>query len=180
MDTVHPDSDWRGGGQTLFPAFSLPVATRDDWLIPLDRELILSGHGAGERSEPLERDCRPGRVWEEVADAGYSRAAFPFTFTDNFVGQARTGSPPSSSTVPACHRWRSRSPRRRHRSANTCEPTSRPWCPSAGTRVRGRGRGRGGRLRPGAGGPPALRPWSDLPNAQASWTTPATARRPPT
>jgi hypothetical protein len=34
MDTTHPDADWRGGGLTLFPAFSLPVVSRDDWLIP--------------------------------------------------------------------------------------------------------------------------------------------------
>ena len=47
MDTAHPDSDWRGDGLALSPAVSLPVVTRDDWLIPLERELILSGHGGG-------------------------------------------------------------------------------------------------------------------------------------
>jgi CubicO group peptidase (beta-lactamase class C family) len=30
-------------------------------------------------------------VWEEVADAGYSRASFAFTLTDNYIGQARNG-----------------------------------------------------------------------------------------
>ena len=47
MSTSHPDSDWKGPGQTLFPAFSLPVVTHADWLIPLERDLILSGRGAG-------------------------------------------------------------------------------------------------------------------------------------
>ena len=30
-------------------------------------------------------------MWEESADAGYSRGTFLLTFTDNFVGQARNG-----------------------------------------------------------------------------------------
>lgn len=92
MDTTHPDADWRGGGLTLFPAFSLPVVSRDDWLIPLEREIILSGHGGGGTGgSAWNVIADPGRVWEETADGGYSRAAFPFTLTDNYVGQARNG-----------------------------------------------------------------------------------------
>lgn len=92
MSTTHPDSDWRGGGQTLFPAFSLPLVTRGGWLVPLERDLILSGHGAGGRGRSLWNViANPGRVWEEAADAGYSRATFLFTLTDNYVGQARNG-----------------------------------------------------------------------------------------
>ena len=33
----------------------------------------------------------PGRVWSEAGDSGYSRAALPFTLTDNRIGQARNG-----------------------------------------------------------------------------------------
>lgn len=92
MDTTHPDSSWMGGGQTLFPAFSLPVVTRGGWLIPLERDIILSGHDGGGSGRSLWNViANPGPVWEETADAGYSRAAFPFTLTDNFVGQARNG-----------------------------------------------------------------------------------------
>lgn len=92
MTTTHPDSDWKGSGQTLFPAFSLPVVTRDDWLLPLERDLVLSGRGGGGSGGSLWNViANPGRVWEEAADAGYSRVAFPFTLTDNFVGQARNG-----------------------------------------------------------------------------------------
>jgi hypothetical protein len=90
MDTALPDSSWMGGGQTLFPAFSLPVVTRGDWLIPLERDLILSGHDGGGSGRSLWNViANPGRVWEEPADVRYSRAAFPLTLTDNFVGQAR-------------------------------------------------------------------------------------------
>jgi hypothetical protein len=92
MTTTHPDSDWKGPGQKLFPAFSLPVATRDDWFIPLERDLILSGRGArGSGGSLWNVIANPGRIWEETADAGYSRVAFLFTLTDNYVGQARNG-----------------------------------------------------------------------------------------
>jgi len=92
MTSTHPDSDWKGPGQKLFPAFSLPVVTRDDWFIPLERDLILSGRGArGSGGSLWNVIANPGRVWEETADAGDSRVAFPFTLTDNYVGQARNG-----------------------------------------------------------------------------------------
>jgi hypothetical protein len=92
MTTTHPDSGWMGDGQTLFPAFSLPVVTRDDWVIPLERDLILSGHGAGGSSRSLWNViANPGRVWEETGDGGFARATFLLTLTDNFVGQARNG-----------------------------------------------------------------------------------------
>ena len=173
MDTAHPDSDWRGGGLTLFPAFSLPVVTRDDWLIPLERELILAGHGAGGSGRSAWNVIAdPGRVWEETADAGYSRAAFPFTLTDNFVGQARNGlatfvfdrvgvSPVAiqitQETAPVGEHVRA--------DFSALVPVSwEPGCPAdAESAVAAFARERAARL--------PLRPWSDLPNAQASWTT---------
>ena len=173
MDTAHPDSDWRGGGLTLFPAFSLPVVTRDGWLIPLERELILAGHGAGGSGRSAWNVIAdPGRVWEETADAGYSRAAFPFTLTDNFVGQARNGlatfvfdrvgvSPVAiqitQETAPVGEHVRA--------DFSALVPVSwEPGCPAdAESAVAAFARERAARL--------PLRPWSDLPNAQASWTT---------
>jgi hypothetical protein len=90
MTTTHHDSDWMGSGQTLFPAFSLPVVSHAGWLIPLERELILSGHGAGGSGRSAWNViANPGRAWEETTDGGHSRAAFLLTLTDNFVGQAR-------------------------------------------------------------------------------------------
>jgi hypothetical protein len=92
MRTPHPDVTWMGPGNTLFPAFSLPVATRGEWLVPLERDIILSGRGAGGSGGSLWNViANPGRVWEEPTDAGYSRAALLLTFTDNYVGQARNG-----------------------------------------------------------------------------------------
>jgi hypothetical protein len=92
MDTLHPDTTWAGPGHTLFPAFSLPVAVLGEWLVPLERDLILSGRGAGGSGGSFWNViANPGRAWSEPGDGGYSRASLPLTFTDNYVGQARNG-----------------------------------------------------------------------------------------
>ncbi len=92
MSTLHPDSTWMGPGQTLFPAFSLPIAVRGEWLVPLERDIILSGSGAGgSGGSAWNVIANPGRAWQESTDAGYSRGTFLLTFTDNYVGQARNG-----------------------------------------------------------------------------------------
>jgi hypothetical protein len=173
MDTAHPDSDWRGSGQTLFPAFSLPVLTRDDWLIPLERDLILSGHGGGGSGRSLWNVIAdPGRVWEEAADAGYSRAAFPFTFTDNFVGQARNGLATFvfdrlGVSPMAIQITQETAPQAEHVRADFSALVPVRWDPEcpAGAEAAAAAftRERAARL--------PLHPWSDLPNAQASRTT---------
>lgn len=92
MATSHPDSSWMGSGQTLFPAFALRVVRDGDWLVPLERDLILSGAGAGAPGGSFWNViASAGRVWQETTDAGFSRAAFQFTLTDNYIGQARNG-----------------------------------------------------------------------------------------
>jgi hypothetical protein len=92
MTTAHPDSDWKGSGQSLFPAFSIPFVTWDGWLIPFERDIILSGMGAGDNGRSFWNVIvNPGHVWQEASDSGYARAAFPFTLTDNYTGQARNG-----------------------------------------------------------------------------------------
>jgi hypothetical protein len=173
MDTAHPDSDWRGGGLTLFPAFALPIVARDDWLIPLERDLVLSGHGAGGSGLSVWNVIAdPGRVWEEVADAGYSRAAFPFTFTDNFVGQARNGLATFvfdrvGVSPVAIQITQETAPVGEHVRADFSALVPVRWdpdCPAdAEAAVAAFAGERAARL--------PLHPWSDLPNAQASWTT---------
>jgi hypothetical protein len=114
----------------------------------------------------------PARVWEEVADAGYSRAAFPFTFTDNFVGQARNGLATfvfdhlGVSSV-AIQITQETAPVSEHIRADFSALVPVSWdpeCPAdAEAAVAAFARERAARL--------PLRSWSDLPNAQASWTT---------
>jgi CubicO group peptidase (beta-lactamase class C family) len=88
MDTNHSDSNWLGSGMRFFPGFSVSVISYGEHLIPLDREIILSGN---EQNSFWNIIVSPGRVWQESGDNGYSRASFPFTFTDNYIGQARNG-----------------------------------------------------------------------------------------
>ena len=92
MATTHPDSTWLGSGQTLFPSFALGVVRDGGWLVPLERDLILSGAGSGTSGSSFWNViASPGAVWQETTDAGFSRAALPFVLTDNFIGQARNG-----------------------------------------------------------------------------------------
>lgn len=88
MDTTHPDSNWMGSGMRVFPEFSVSVISYGEYLIPLYRGIILCGN---QQNSYWDIIVSPGRVWQEAGDNGYSRASFPFTFTDNFIGQARNG-----------------------------------------------------------------------------------------
>jgi CubicO group peptidase (beta-lactamase class C family) len=88
MNTNHSESTWLGRGMRFFPAFSVSVISYGEHLIPLDREIILSGN---EQNSFWNIIVSPGRVWQEPGDNGFSRASLPFTFTDNYIGQARNG-----------------------------------------------------------------------------------------
>ncbi|MGB3861188.1 MAG: serine hydrolase [Candidatus Aminicenantaceae bacterium] len=88
MNTNHSDSNWLGSGMRFFPAFSVSVISYGEYLIPFYRGIILSGN---QQNSFWNIIVSPGRVWQEPVDNGYSRASFPFTFTDNYIGQARNG-----------------------------------------------------------------------------------------
>lgn len=88
MNTTHPDSDWKGSGKRFFPSFSVSVMSYGEYLIPFYRGIILCGD---QQNSFWNIILSPGRVWQEPGDNGYSRASFPFTFTDNYIGQARNG-----------------------------------------------------------------------------------------
>jgi hypothetical protein len=172
MDTTHFDVDWRGGGHSLFPAFSLPVAIDGDWLIPLERDLILSGHGAGDGQSMWNIILNPGQVWQEVDDSAYSRAAFPFTLTDNYVGQARNGlatfvfnaAGVSSLAIQITQETAPVSEHDRTDFSALVAVTWDPTCPpEANALVAEFADERAARL--------AVRPWSDLPDAAATQAT---------
>lgn len=174
MDTTHYDADWRGAGHTLFPAFSLPLIVDGDWLVPLERNIILSGRGAGSGSGGSVWNVivNPGEVWEEVDDGGYSRAAFPFTFTDNYVGQARNGIATfvfdgsgvssvaiqiSQETAPVAEHYRV--------DFSALVPVDwDPTCPAESAALVAEFQDELAQRIP-------IRPWSDLPDAGASQTT---------
>jgi hypothetical protein len=88
LNSTRPDSDWSGSGQSYFPEFTLPVVLRGGELLPLERGIIYSGN---KKRSFWNVIVSPGRVWKEAGDGDYSRASFPFVFTDNYVGQALNG-----------------------------------------------------------------------------------------
>ena len=68
-----------------WPAFEMRYFTHEGQLIPLHRELIISG------DEPLAIAVGVGKVWSEPGDGGYSRASFPFTLVWRLGGRTHNG-----------------------------------------------------------------------------------------
>ena len=73
----------RGLGK--LPGFDIGFFVRDGQLIPLRRDLIISG------DEPLAVAFGVGKVWSEPGDDGYSRASFPFTLASRLGGRTHNG-----------------------------------------------------------------------------------------
>ncbi|MEL7450632.1 MAG: serine hydrolase [Pseudomonadota bacterium] len=82
VNTTPADAD----GRTQLPGFSVQWITVDDYLLPLNRDVIQGGDG-GRWNVVLS----PGRVWSEPGDQGMSRAAFPFTLVTNQWNEAHNG-----------------------------------------------------------------------------------------
>ena len=121
MDTNHSTSTWAGGGMRLFPGFSVRVISYGEYLLPLNRGIIVSGD---QQNSFWNIILSPGRVWQEAGDNGYSRASFPFTFTD------RRGMvwPPLFIIPPEYPMWPSRSPRRHRPWMTMRSPILELWC----------------------------------------------------
>ena len=73
----------RGLGE--LPPFEFGLFTHRGQLVPLRRDLIISG------DEPLAVAFGVGKVWSEPGDAGYSRASFLFTLAPRLRGQTFNG-----------------------------------------------------------------------------------------
>ena len=71
----------------FFPGFSSEFFTYDDYLVPVNREIVPS---TGDRSRWM-LILSPGKVWSESGDAGLSRAAFPFVMTSRTNNEAHNG-----------------------------------------------------------------------------------------
>jgi hypothetical protein len=99
MSTSHPESTWLGSGMRTFPGFSIPVISYGEYLLPLDRGIIVSGN---QQNSYWNIIVSPGRVWQEPGDNGYSRASFPFvlTFVYNSSGISPVAIQISQETAP--------------------------------------------------------------------------------
>ena len=73
-------------GETIFPKLEIDFIAHQESLIPLIKEKISTRHQSKSLWDVV---IGTGRVWHEVEDGEWSRASFPFTLTDRYVGQAR-------------------------------------------------------------------------------------------
>lgn len=73
-------------GENIFPGITIDFITHDGELIPIQKDIIITRN----RSKSFW-DVIPGtgKVWQEDEDGAWSRASFPLTLTDRYVGQAR-------------------------------------------------------------------------------------------
>jgi CubicO group peptidase (beta-lactamase class C family) len=86
QDTIPAETPRSQEGR-YFPGFSAEFFTYEDFLVPVNREIL-----------PSESDeCRwciilsPGKIWSEAKDDGMSRAAFPFVLTTQTSNEVHNG-----------------------------------------------------------------------------------------
>lgn len=73
-------------GENVFPKLQLDFITHHGELIPLVKEKIVTRHWSNSYWDVI---VGTGQVWHEEEDKEWSRASFPLTLTDRWVGQAR-------------------------------------------------------------------------------------------
>jgi len=73
-------------GENIFPNLSLDFITHNGELIPRRKDKIKTRYQSSSYWDVL---VGTGKVWHEEEDGEWSRASFPLTLTDRWVGQAR-------------------------------------------------------------------------------------------
>ncbi|UCF61685.1 MAG: hypothetical protein JSV37_03090, partial [Anaerolineaceae bacterium] len=86
FDTV-PDDQVLRASLGYFPGFSAEFFTHDEYLVPVQREVLLS---PGEKSF-WKIILSPGKVWSEPEDDGMSRASFPFVLVAEDTNETHNG-----------------------------------------------------------------------------------------
>lgn len=72
--------------RATFPGFSMQLFTSGDQLVPVERYRMIASAETAWRVI-----LAPGRIWSEASDAGWSRAALPFTLARSGGGGALNG-----------------------------------------------------------------------------------------
>lgn len=73
-------------GENIFPGLSIDFIANEGVLIPLQKDRMLPGP----QSKTLWAVVLgTGKVWQEPQDGEWSRASFPLTLTDQYIGQSR-------------------------------------------------------------------------------------------
>ena len=87
MQDSIPANEPRSQSGRFFPGFEVEFFTYDDYLVPANRE-IMASTGSKSRWTLI---FSPGKVWSESADAGYSRASFPFVMASKTSNEVHNG-----------------------------------------------------------------------------------------
>jgi len=85
-EAIQP-ADVRGKKTQLFPGVSLQFVSHGDYLVPVERDVIVPPDSDSYWHIQVE----PGRVWSEPGDKGMSRASFPFVLTNLFENETYNG-----------------------------------------------------------------------------------------
>lgn len=73
-------------GEDIFPGFSVGFITHEGELIPLQKDLLVTRHQSESHWDAI---VGTGKVWQEEVDGPWSRASFPISLTDRYIGQVR-------------------------------------------------------------------------------------------
>ena len=73
-------------GENIFPGITLDFISHGGELIPVRKEVLVRGLASNSLWNVL---VGTGTVWYEEHDEGWSRASFPLSITDSYIGQVR-------------------------------------------------------------------------------------------
>lgn len=73
-------------GEDVFPAFSVDFLSHEGELIPIQKNKIFTGESGQSMWDVI---IGAGKVWQEEVDGDWSRASFPISLTERYMGQVR-------------------------------------------------------------------------------------------
>ena len=73
-------------GENIFPGITLEFISHQGELIPIRKEILICSQQSSSLWNVI---VGTGKVWQEKGDGEWSRASFPLTLTDSYIGQAR-------------------------------------------------------------------------------------------
>ena len=73
-------------GEDIFPGITIDFISYEGELIPLKKDRIISRFQSKSLWDVV---IGSGKTWQEETDGEWSRASFPLTLTDRYIGQAR-------------------------------------------------------------------------------------------
>lgn len=86
QEIAHPQAREPYEGENIFPGAQLEFISQDGALIPRQKQLIRTPHDSQSLWDII---VGTGRVWQEARDEDWSRASFPLTLTERYMGQTR-------------------------------------------------------------------------------------------